>query len=234
MIPSWPDHLYVIAVQLLVMPIAGWFAYRRFLARRERIGGRALVQEYRHTILWLIGLAGLAALIWWAEGRPFAALVTTAPVWPGGADFAAPVALGGGIGLLVRPLLAFVPAIRARFAKQMEKLAPFLPQTGEQLAWGLLVSLAAGTCEEIAYRGYLMTYLGHRLPWGGVLAVTAVIFGIGHAYQGKVGVVMTGVIGAGLGALYLASGSLVLPMLLHALLDISAMATAFIVLREQA
>lgn len=234
MTPGWIDHLYVVGVLLLFMPIVGWIAYRRFLARRERIGGRALVQEYRNTILWLIGLAGLAALIWWIEGRPLVALVTISPAWPDGSDFATALTIGGSIGLLVRPVLAFVPALRANFAKQMAKLAPFLPQTGEQLVWGLLVSLAAGTCEEIAYRGYLMAYLGHWLPVGGVLAATAVIFGLGHIYQGKVGVVMTGGIGAGLGALYLASGSLALPMLLHALLDVSAMVTAFIVLREKA
>ncbi|MBA2934665.1 CPBP family intramembrane metalloprotease [Sphingomonas sp. CGMCC 1.13654] len=234
MTPGWLDHLYVVGVLLLFMPVAGWIAYRRFLARRERIGGVALVRQYRRTILWLIGLAGLAAWIWWIEGRPLAALITTPPVWPDGSDFATSLAIGGSIGLVARPVLAFVPAIGARFARQMRKLAPFLPQTGEQLAWGLLVSLAAGMCEEIAYRGYLVAYLGHWLSWSGVLAANAVIFGLGHVYQGKAGVVMTGIIGAGLGALYLASGSLLLPMLLHALFDVSAMVTAYIVLRDRA
>lgn len=234
MTPGWADHLYVAGVLLLFMPIVGTIAYRRFLARRERIGGRALVLEYRATILWQIGLAGLPLLIWWSVGRPLAGLFATQPAVSDGGDFAQALAIGAGIGLAARPLLALIPALGRKFARQMAKLAPFLPQTAEQLVWGLGVSLAAGLCEEIAYRGYLMAYLGHWLPWGWQVAGTAAIFGIAHAYQGKAGVVMTTIVGAGLGALYVVGGSLWPAILLHAALDVSVMLTAFIVLRERA
>lgn len=234
MTPIWVDHLYVVGILLLVMPIVGTIAYRRFLARRERIGGRALVIEYRATILWQIMLAGLPLLICWSAGRPFGRLFATSPVTSDGSDFAQALAIGAGIGLAARPLLALIPPLGRTFARQMTKLAPFLPQTVEQLCWGLAVSLAAGLCEEIAYRGYLMAYLGHWLPWGWQIAGTALIFGIAHAYQGKVGVAMTTIIGAGLGALYVIGGSLWSAIALHAALDVSVMLTAFIVLREAA
>ncbi|MDH7639933.1 CPBP family intramembrane glutamic endopeptidase [Sphingomonas oryzagri] len=234
MTPIWADHLYVVGILLLVMPIVGTIAYRRFLARRERIGGRALVIEYRTTLLWQVALAGLPLLIWWITARPLAALFATRPVTSDGGDFAMALAIGAGIGLAARPLLALVPPIGRTFARQMTKLAPFLPRTVEQLCWGLAVSLAAGLCEEIAYRGYLMAYLGHWLPWGWQIAGTAAIFGIAHAYQGKTGVMMTSVVGAGLGALYVVGGSLWPAIALHAALDVSVMLTAFIVLRETA
>lgn len=232
MTPGWADHLYVIGVLLLFMPIVGTIAYRRFLARREKIGGRALVIEYRATILWQIGLAGVPLLLWWTGGRPLDHLFATPSAMSEEGDFAQALAIGAGIGLAARPLLALIPAIGRKFARQMAKLAPFLPQTGEQLCWGLAVSLAAGLCEEIAYRGYLMAYLGHWLPWGWQIGGSALIFGIAHAYQGKAGVLMTTVIGAGLGALYVIGGSLWPAILLHAALDVSVMLTAFIVLRE--
>jgi uncharacterized protein len=234
MTPGWPDHLYVASVLLLIFPVGGWLAYRRFLARAERIGGRALVQEYRYTLIWLAGLAAGALLVWQAQGRAIADLFAVRPLSPDGPDIAQAMVIGAGIVLLVRPVLAMTSGrLAALFFRQMEPLAAFLPRTVEQLGWGLAVSLAAGLCEEIAYRGYLMPYLGHWLPVPGVFVGTALIFGIAHAYQGRMGVLATTLLGGGFGAIYWESGSLAWPILLHALLDVSAMFTAFVVLRRR-
>jgi membrane protease YdiL (CAAX protease family) len=233
MTPTWLDHLFVLLVMLGAFPFGGWIAYRRFLARAARIGGRALVQEYRNTLLWLGGLAIAALLVWWIGARPFAALFVTPPRLPDGAEMAPPIALGAGIGLLVRPLLAWrIPRLAAVFRRQMAPIAAFLPRTGEQLLWGLAVSLAAGLCEEIGYRGYLMPYLGAYLPLWGMIVGGALIFGLAHIYQGWMGTLMTTLIGAALAGLYLVCGSLWWPIALHAAIDLSAMITAFVVLRQ--
>lgn len=230
----WFDHLFVAVVMLGIFPFGGWIAYRRFLARLERIGGPALVQEYRHTLIWLGGLAIATLLVWWIAGRPFGLLFATTPLLPDGPDIASAVAMGAGAGLLIRPLLAWrVPRIAEAFRKQMAPIAAFLPRTREQLSWGLAVSCAAGLCEEIGYRGYLMPYLGTWLPIGGTIAGSALIFGLAHIYQGKMGTLMTTLIGAALAGLYAVSGSLWWPIALHAALDLSAMATAYVVLRER-
>ena len=47
----------------------------------------------------------------------------------------------------------------------------------------------------------------------------ALVFGVGHSYQGPRGMLTTGLAGLALGALYLVSGSLPLPMAVHALSD---------------
>jgi uncharacterized protein len=47
-----------------------------------------------------------------------------------------------------------------------------------------------------------------------------VAFGLAHAYQGLVGIVPTGLLGGIMAAVYLQTGSLLLPVLLHAVIDL--------------
>ncbi|RME24946.1 MAG: CPBP family intramembrane metalloprotease, partial [Candidatus Zixiibacteriota bacterium] len=57
---------------------------------------------------------------------------------------------------------------------------------GGKVIW-ILVALTAGFCEEVAFRGYLMTrlrLLGKFDSWLIPVIVSAVLFGICHAYQG--------------------------------------------------
>ena len=60
--------------------------------------------------------------------------------------------------------------------------------------------------------------VGGAEDWALIL-VAAVAFGLAHAYQGRVGIVTTGLLGGVMAALYLGTGSLLLPVLLHALID---------------
>jgi membrane protease YdiL (CAAX protease family) len=54
-----------------------------------------------------------------------------------------------------------------------------------------------------------------------VLVLAAgVAFGLAHAYQGRAGIVTTGLLGGIMAAVYLDTGSLLLPVLLHAAIDL--------------
>jgi membrane protease YdiL (CAAX protease family) len=58
--------------------------------------------------------------------------------------------------------------------------------------------------------------------WGLPLAVllTNVAFGLGHAYQGREGMLKTGLVGFVMSGIVLATGSLVPAMILHAIIDL--------------
>lgn len=169
--------------------------------------------------------------VWLAAGRGPAAL-GFAPLG-GDPDFALAVGAGALAALIIRPILAAMSAgAAAALRRQFGALEAFLPKTREQLFWGLIVSVFAGVFEEIAYRGYLIAYFGSWLDQWGALAASSVLFGFAHFYQGRLGVVMTTLLGAGFGYLYLRTGSLILPILLHIAVDVSAMVTAWIVLRR--
>lgn len=88
------------------------------------------------------------------------------------------------------------------------------------LVWVLVAAL-----EEILFRGFLMlelrSLLGSSAPALGVnLLISSVVFGLAHAYQGRSGMVSTGVVGLFLGLLFVGSGyTLWLPVLTHGIVD---------------
>ena len=96
-----------------------------------------------------------------------------------------------------------------------------LPRDRVEVAGFIPVAITAGLCEEVLYRG--------RLPWAlagwtgsvpaGIVAAAAV-FGLGHLYQGRNGVVLTGLLGLALGATTAWTGSLLPGQALHIAVDL--------------
>lgn len=182
------------------------------------------------TILWICAVVAVLT-----TGLVTAFTIHPAPgeiAWLGAGSRGAAAMGGITAGLAIVILLPAVLAlrsqkIRAKAGKAATKLAFLLPSTGEERRWWWLVCITAGVCEEIVYRGFLLHYL-HVLPfhlsltWA--LGVGAVIFGIGHLYQGIGGAVQTAVLGFVLGTLFLMTGNLLLPMVVHAVLDLRILA----------
>ena len=86
--------------------------------------------------------------------------------------------------------------------------------------------ITAGFLEEFLWRGYLMErlidLLGSKslLTWIFVIILSAVIFGVGHGYQGTMGMLKVGAIGFVFGVSYLVVGRNLWPLVLaHALID---------------
>jgi membrane protease YdiL (CAAX protease family) len=102
------------------------------------------------------------------------------------------------------------------------RLRGILPATRAEIVVFVLMAVTAGICEELLYRGWLVNFLGVLLGsiWIGVVAA-ALVFGIGHAYQGRRGMVMTGVFGIGFGVLYVLVGSLIPGQVVHAVVDVT-------------
>lgn len=219
-IPVLWDHLVVVAL-LAVLPVHGVWEYRR-LMRRVRAGSPdARLRVYRMTIVSQWALTAGIVGFWWATGRGAAGLGLAVP---GGGRLVAGVAVTVlGLGFLLtqwRAVTAMdengLAALRAQFAS----VGDLLPRTAREGALFRWLSLTAGVCEEIVYRGYLIWYLGAFMgAWAGA-AVAGVAFGALHAYQGKAGAVRTGLVGLGMGALYVGTGSLLWPMILHTAIDV--------------
>jgi membrane protease YdiL (CAAX protease family) len=92
--------------------------------------------------------------------------------------------------------------------------------TYERFLW-MAVAISAGICEELVFRGWLLSTLHGPLHVQGtaLIVIAAMIFGLAHSYQGITGVILTAFAGALLCGLYVATGSLVAPILLHVLMD---------------
>ena len=117
--------------------------------------------------------------------------------------------------------------IRTKAGKAAKRLAFLLPSSIRERRWWWLVCITAGICEEVVYRGFLLHYF-HTLPFHLSLAwamvASSVIFGIGHLYQGVAGGVQTAVVGFVFAAIFVMTGSLVIPIVVHAVMDLRALA----------
>lgn len=140
--------------------------------------------------------------------------------------FVVAVILGGLVpvaAIWLRSLRPGAPGARESFERMLEPVGAMLPRTGRERRLFAALSVTAGVCEEILFRGFLLFYLQEVFPGVGVVGavvLSSAVFGLAHLYQGVAGVLGTGLFGAGMAVLYFFSGSLVLPILLHALLDL--------------
>jgi membrane protease YdiL (CAAX protease family) len=89
-----------------------------------------------------------------------------------------------------------------------------------------LLSVTAGVCEEILYRAYLIWYVAQftGAGLGGLalaVAVSALIFGIAHLYQGLTGATRVAGIALVFGGVYVLSEAVWLVILLHVYMDLA-------------
>jgi uncharacterized protein len=110
-----------------------------------------------------------------------------------------------------------------------QKLAPV---TGFEMLLFLMLSISAGICEELVFRGYLQQQfarMGRRI-WVGV-TLSALVFGGAHGYEGVAGVLLIAAYGAMFGVLALLRRGLRTGMIAHAWHD-SISGLALVLLRH--
>jgi membrane protease YdiL (CAAX protease family) len=119
---------------------------------------------------------------------------------------------------------------RIRILASFDKLDHLLPRTRYEFVLFAAVSISAGICEEIIYRGFLIRYL-QTAPWNFPLwvslLISSIIFGAAHSGQGWKGMLATSVVGLLLAALFIAAGSLVVPIIFHVCIDLRGLVFAF-------
>jgi membrane protease YdiL (CAAX protease family) len=100
--------------------------------------------------------------------------------------------------------------------------------TGANLWMFLTVVIVAGGVREELQRAFLLHRFGNDLgqPWMGVL-ITSIAFGGGHTLQGFDAAIITGVLGATWGVIYLARRSAIAPMISHSLFNSLELLRAF-------
>jgi len=106
----------------------------------------------------------------------------------------------------------------------MRKLAArLLPRSGVEFAPYCALAVTAGICEEFLYRGFAMASLARvGVPAWAVVLITSILFGLAHAYQGRGGVVGTGILGLIFAISRLVFSSLLPVIVWHAVVDITA------------
>jgi membrane protease YdiL (CAAX protease family) len=98
-----------------------------------------------------------------------------------------------------------------------------LPQSTVELLPYLALAITAGLCEEFLYRGFAMAVLVQLgLQAWAVVLISSVLFGLGHSYQGRGGILMTLIIGTILGSSRMVYDCLVPAIFWHSAVDVVA------------
>lgn len=213
--------LLVLAVVVIVLPVHGILDWREFLHKRASKRGVRRLALYSSTMAqaWLLAIVVLVVFL--LSGRSPAALGLQ---WPYGPWLPwAVLAVSGLAGILFWGLHAAGHAGQQQREQVREALGPmadFMPRgRAERNVWSAL-SVTAGVTEELVYRGYLLWLFLLLVPTGWAVALASLVFGLQHAYQGPAGMLRTSLLGGILCLIYLGSGSLLLPVLAHVLIDL--------------
>ncbi|MGE5310358.1 MAG: CPBP family intramembrane glutamic endopeptidase [Nitrospirota bacterium] len=217
--PSSREQMLELSIfLLLIVPsmVLSFFAVKQ--------GGLSFLLTAWATIFRDLGLVALIFYFLRRNGEPVASIGWT--VQKGWREVGLGLALFFpftlGAGLLERGLLA------AGFSVPSTPLPASLTAKGiPELLLAALLVLVVTVSEEIIFRGYLILRLtGVTGGTFGSVLLSALIFSMGHGYEGSAGVVTVGFMGLFFAVVYLWRGSLVAPMVIHFLQDFTGIVLA--------
>ncbi|MEL6925325.1 MAG: CPBP family intramembrane glutamic endopeptidase [Bacteroidota bacterium] len=218
--PTFVDHLFFVLVGVY-LPLSN------LRQARQGMEGMTFDASMKVQIYYINGMmlwlgAFIALGIWWANDRPLMLL-----------GFRPPVLNLWVIGLTIFFVLAYLVDLyretqfaerRRKTIEHWKKHTPFLPENVAELQHFNFLAISAGIAEEIVFRGFFITYwlsiFGQSSSdrfWA--VLIPALIFSVGHSYQGLKAVVKIFVLAVLFGYLFLLSESLWLVMLLHVAVD---------------
>jgi membrane protease YdiL (CAAX protease family) len=149
------------------------------------------------------------------------------------AVFAGAALWAASVGLLSLQSIAWPPS--AEFLETFKRIHAALQPHGVADAMFSVAAIAVfpAVCEEILFRGLVLPSLLRVLPAAGAILASALLFGAIHLDFVAAGPVFTRVpfailVGAALGALRVRTGSLVFPVLAHAVLNTITFATVLV------
>lgn len=214
---NWFDHIFALLV-LVIIPAMSLRSDKMSLEMVEALPPKKHL-FYTNGLMLLIG-ALLVITSWNVSNKPWAML---------GFDFIKNDPL---VWILCLAILVFYfgDILYGYFDKnymnsRMEELQYIVPLNWEEFKPYIFLAFSAGICEEIVFRGFLVTYISHHfahLDYGLWLAIIipALVFSLSHLYQGWWAVLKIFIISMLFGAIFIYSGSLILVIAIHITIDL--------------
>jgi membrane protease YdiL (CAAX protease family) len=219
--PELADHILMMLIAI-ILPVFGYPSWGKL--RRQILQGRSGLRKklYVLTLVMESFFSLLVLAVWWSQNRPLSTLGLSIPM-----NLRFIVVLTIALLACLFYVRQWVQIVKLKGAfpelikTQTQQYAGILPETPGERSLYALLSFVTGICEELLYRGFLIWYFRSWTNIGIAILLPAFVFGIAHGYQGSGGIRKTMLWGTILGTLYLISGSLVGPILLHAVLNLS-------------
>lgn len=214
--------LSVLFILGVAVPLLGIWDFRRLIRWVHEGRADARLKTYHWLLVMEWGLT-LGLLAWWllaGRGIDALGLVSGYSGWGW-------LALGLGLGATAFMIWQMSRVLKSpedllKLRDSMGNLKALAPQTPTEHRAFALVSVTAGVCEEILYRGILLAVLTPVVGLWPAVAISSVIFGMGHLYQGFTGLVKTTLVGLAMALLTVFSGSLLVAIVLHVVIDLTS------------
>jgi membrane protease YdiL (CAAX protease family) len=228
-IPGPLDYALVsVMIAFMVIEVFSFAALGRAEARGTVRDMRMRVYAFFMTYQW--ALVACIVILWSETKRPWSALLLGSPNRWG---FAVSVAFAASFAVLTvlqRRAIANRPKLLERLRGRIAEIKSIVPHTAEERRIWTLAAITAGTCEEVLFRGYLLTFIASIEGIIAAVLVCAVLFGLYHAYYGPKGILKTGAFGLLMTLIALWSGSLIPVIIIHATVDLSSGDIGYLVL----
>jgi membrane protease YdiL (CAAX protease family) len=198
----------------LVLPGLAWLSRFRLKAMDAAGTYPTAKRTYAASIVQLVLIGGFA---WWV-GRELSFDLFATPVLGARDWFAGGVVLAINLGLM---------SLSSRWRTDDERRTMFVyklaPRSASDIALFVLVAIAAGVCEEIAYRGVLFRLLEAMIgsAWPAYI-IAMLAFTAAHAVQGLKSAVAILLMTILFHALVAFTGTLVIAMIVHTVYDVLA------------
>ncbi|MFY9821669.1 MAG: CPBP family intramembrane glutamic endopeptidase [Thermoanaerobaculia bacterium] len=222
LLSSWDARLLTFTL-VVIVPTLGYLRFRRLETQTDLVASsRRKLTVYARIILVQWFLVAAMLLVGWRHG------LSAADLGERFADARLTLGVTAALVAIVAVVLAIILGRRRHPRPQahtatVDRMRKLMPASGPEWAAFALVCITAGVCEELLYRGWLVSIL--RVGTGSVwvaVGIASAIFGIGHAYQGAKGMLRTGLVGLQLALLFVYVDSLIPGQVLHAAVDIVA------------
>jgi membrane protease YdiL (CAAX protease family) len=215
------DHLIVLAFAVLYPAFDFFYSIPRFKRKiADNIPGTR-IREYQNSIAWIWILSLLALIIWINNERDLINL---------GLNFSMVWSAWMGIALAAIGLTYMFFVLRTTKSNNEQRssiysklkdsnVSLYLPHTKNDFIWFVFVSISAGICEELLFRGFLIWYINEFSSIVFAVILSSVLFAFAHAYQGWKGVLQSGAAGLILAIIYVFTDTLWIPIALHIVVD---------------
>ncbi|CAN5193110.1 hypothetical protein BH09ACT5_BH09ACT5_15920 [soil metagenome] len=204
--------------------------YQRF--KRYRTTAKRQTMFRRWLLESFVTFGGLSAGLLLLAGQFVAPLLRELQGWAfvawARSLLSSPVFIGSMaglvLGLVILTIVGIIAARQQQDVVTIGDIQSMLPRNKQELRLGAVMSVNAGLFEELMFRLALpaLVFGASGSALAGVI-FSVLLFGALHLYQGVAGVVGTTVVGAVLMALYVVTGWIAVPIVLHALLDLRSL-----------
>ena len=211
------DHLFFILIGIVIPALSLMRGKVEMEEIRFSVADKKRFYLANSGVLW-IG-ATMVFILWLLALRPLSEM-----------GFRMPVTDTLVIALTALFIIAYVVETYTELTREgnedeILKSSAFLPQNRQELFYFTILAISAGICEEIVYRGFMVTYLmevidDRIIAFNVAVILPAVIFGIVHMYQGTKSVLKIAIMSLLFSTIFIFSQSLLIVVLLHTGVDI--------------